>query len=183
MAAENRHRHALGLLENGGKQVGGLDGLPAGPAGVVQRQLEDELGRGRDAQIASGKGRHHVQMFFNGLEDRVRIQVDVPHDFGEHVPLDLRKGQEQMLVGQQRVLAAASLLDRSVDDALRGFGNLAWRDVEIFYVHRILRQRTEAANGTPGLDRGFPATVRGASCILSPAVEGPECDPRSADAC
>ena len=64
-------------------------------------------------------------MFFNRLKDRVRVQLDVAHHFGEHVPLDLREREEQMLVGQQRVLAAASFLDRPVDDALRGFANLA----------------------------------------------------------
>ena len=125
VAPENRHRNALGFLEHGGKEVGGFDGLAAGPAGVMQRQLEDELGRRRDAQLASGKRRHHVQMFFNRLKNRVRVQVHVAHHFGKHVPFDLREGQEQVLVRQQRVLAAASLLDRPVDDALRGFGNLA----------------------------------------------------------
>ena len=64
-------------------------------------------------------------MFFDRLKNGVRVQLDVAHHFREHVPLDLREGEEQMFVGQQRVLAAASFLDRAVDDALRGFGDLA----------------------------------------------------------
>ena len=125
VAAENRHRHALRFLEHGREQVGRFDRLPAGAAGVVQRQLEDELGRRRHAQLAPGKRRHHVQVLFNRLQDRVRIQLDVAHHFGEHVPFDLREGEKQMLVGQQRMLAAPRLLDRAIDDALRGFANLA----------------------------------------------------------
>ena len=66
----------------------------------------------------------------------MRIQLDVPHHFCEGVPFNLRKGEKDVLVGQQGVLAAASLLDRPVDNALSGFAYLAWRDVEVFYVHR-----------------------------------------------
>ena len=55
----------------------------------------------------------------------MRIQLDVAHHLGEHVPLDLRKSEEQVLVGQQRVLAAARLFDGAIDDALRRFGDLA----------------------------------------------------------
>ena len=139
VAAQDRDRHALRFLEHGREQVGRLDGLPAGAAGVVERQLEDELGRRRDAQVAAGERRHHVQVLFDRLEDRVRVQLDVAHDFGEHVPLDLRERQEDVFVGQQRVFAPARLFDRAVDDALRGFANLARRDVEVFYVHGRLR--------------------------------------------
>ena len=39
----------------------------------------------------------------------------------EHVPFDLRERQEDVLVRQQRVLAATGLLDRAIDDALRCF--------------------------------------------------------------
>ena len=125
MAAQDRHRHALRLLEHRGEEVGRFDRLPAGAAGVVQRQLEDELGRRRDAQLASGERRHHVQVFFDRLEDGVRVQLDVAHHLGEHVPFDLREREKDMLVGQQRMLAPARFFDRAVDDALRGFANLA----------------------------------------------------------
>ena len=124
--------------------------LPAGAARVMERQLEDELGRRRDAQLAAGERRHHVQVLFDRLENRVRIQLDVAHDLGEHVPFDLRERQKQVLVGQQRVLAAAGLFDGAVDDALRGFANLAWRDVEIFYVHGAPpSDRADRARCTP----------------------------------
>ena len=94
VAPENRHRHALRFLEDRGEEVGRLDGLAAGAAGMMQRQLEDELGRRRDAQLASGERRHHVQMLFDRLKNRVRVQFDVAHDLGEHVPFDLREGQK-----------------------------------------------------------------------------------------
>ena len=94
------------------KRSAAFDGLPAGPAGVMQRQLEDELGRRRDAQLASGKRRHHVQVLFNRLKNGVRVQLDVPHHFREHVPLDLREREENVLVREQRMLAAAGFFDR-----------------------------------------------------------------------
>ncbi len=122
---ENRDRHALRFLEHRREQVGGFDRLAAGAAGVMQRQLEDELGRRRHAQLAAGKRRHHVEVFFDRLQDGVRIQLDVAHHLGEHVPFDLRERQKEMFVGEQRVLAAARFFDRAVDDALCGFANLA----------------------------------------------------------
>ena len=137
VAPQDRHRHALRFLEHGREQVGGFDRLAAGAAGVVQRELEDELGRRRDAQLAAGERRHHVQVLLDRLKDGVRVQLDVPHHLGEHVPFDLREREEDMFVGEQRVLAPARFFDRAVDDALRGFANLAWRDVEIVYVHRL----------------------------------------------
>jgi hypothetical protein len=64
-------------------------------------------------------------MFFDRLEDGVRVQFDVTHHLGEHIPLNLRKGQKQVFVRQQRVLAPASFLDRPIYNALRGFTYLA----------------------------------------------------------
>jgi hypothetical protein len=92
---------------------------------VVQRKFEHQLGRGRDAQIASGEGRHDVEVLFDRLENAVRVQIDVPHHLGEHVPLDLGEGEKNVFVRQQRVLATASFFDRAVDDALCSFANLA----------------------------------------------------------
>ena len=83
-----------------------------GSAGMVQRQLEHELGRRRDAQLASRERRHHVQVLLDRLKNRMRVQFDVAHDLGEHVPLDLREREEDVLVGQQRVLATAGFFNR-----------------------------------------------------------------------
>jgi hypothetical protein len=49
----------------------------------------------------------------------------------------LGEGQKYMFVGQKGVLTPASLLDRSIYDSLRAFSDLAWRDVEVFYVHQL----------------------------------------------
>ena len=92
-----------------------------------------------------------MQVLFDRLKNGVRIQLDVAHDLGEHVPFDLRKREKDVFVGQQRVLAAPSLLDRAVDDALRGFTNLAGRDVEIFYVHGRSSVLSARARRTPVL--------------------------------
>ena len=53
------------------------------------------------------------------------FSVEVVHHLGEHVPLHLREREKQVLVRQQRVLAAARFLDRAVDDALGAIANLA----------------------------------------------------------
>ena len=92
----------------------------------------------------------------------MRIELDVAHDGGEHVPFDLRERQKQVLVGQQRMLATARFFDGAVDDALRGFPDFAWRDVEIFYVHGCppsdeLRSKTHASD-PPGERRAGTAT-------------------------
>ena len=92
----------------------------------MQRELEDELRRRRDPQLAARERRHHVQVLFNRLENRVRVQLHVPHDFREHVPLDLREGEKEMFIRQQCVFTPTGFFDCPVDDALCGFADLAW---------------------------------------------------------
>ena len=65
-------------------------------------------------------------MFFDRLKDRVGVQVDVAHDFGKHVPLDLREGEKEMFIRQQCVFTPTGFFDCPVDDALCGFADLAW---------------------------------------------------------
>src|SRR5262245_32934918 len=137
MAPQNGNRHTLCFLEHGRKQIRRLDRLPAGAAGVMQSELEDELRRRRNAKVAPSERRHQVQMFFDRLKNGVRVQLDVAHDLREHVPFNLSERQKNMFVREQRMLPAASLLDRAIDDALGRFTNLARRDVEIFYVHSL----------------------------------------------
>jgi hypothetical protein len=52
------------------------------------------------------------------LQDLVGVQFQVPHHLREGVPLHLREREEDVLVGQQRVVAAPRLLDRAVHDSL-----------------------------------------------------------------
>ena len=87
--------------------------------------MNTQLGRRRDAQLAPGERRQHLQVLFERLQDLVRIQLEVAHDLREHVPLDLGEREEDVFVGEQRVLAAPRFLDRAVDDPLRGFADLA----------------------------------------------------------
>ena len=112
------HRPALALFENRREQIGGLDDLAAGAARLVKRQLEDQLRRGRDAQLAAGKRRQHVQVLFERLQNLVRVQLQVAHHLRERVPLHLREREEDVFVGQQRVVAAPGFLNRAVHDAL-----------------------------------------------------------------
>src|SRR5262249_36041885 len=113
--------------------------------------------RWRHAQLAPGERRHHVEMLLDRLQDGVRVQLDVPHHLGEHIPLDLSERQKNMFVCQQCVLTPTRLLNRPIDDSLRGFANLARRDVEVFYAPRS-RRRPEGstsktwASAQPWLD-------------------------------
>ena len=177
VAAQDRHRHALALLEHGGKQIGRLDRLPARAARVVQRQLEDELGRRRDAQVAAGERRHQVQVLLDRLQDGVRIQLDVAHDLGEHVPLDLREREENVLVGQQRMLPPPGLLERAIDDSLRGFAQSCWvRCRDRLRARPLLHpaRSTSKTGATPARDR---ADGR------SDATDSPAKSSRAAEGC
>ena len=59
-----------------------------------------------------------VEVLFERLQDLVRVQLEVAHHLREGVPLDLRERQEDVLVGQHRVVAAPRFLDGAVHDAL-----------------------------------------------------------------
>ena len=72
MSADDRHRNALTLSKMAEKDRL-LRSSGAGAAGVVERELEHQLRRRRDAHVAAGEGRHHVQVLFECLEDGVRV--------------------------------------------------------------------------------------------------------------
>ena len=145
VAPDDRDRDALRLLEDRREQIGRLDGVPAAAAGVQQRELEQQLGRRRDAQVAAGHARQQPQVLFERLQNLVRVQLQVAHDLAEHVPLGLRERQADVLVGQQRVFAPAGFVERAVDDALGRVGQLVLRNVEIFH-GRPPRKRPIAAD-------------------------------------
>ena len=65
-----------------------------------------------------GKRRQHVQVLFERLQNLVGIQLQVAHHLCERVPLHLREREEDVFVGQQRVVAAPGFLNRAVHDAL-----------------------------------------------------------------
>ena len=71
---------------------------------------------GRDAQVAARHARQQPQVFFERLENLVRVEVEVAHHLPEHVPLDLREAEADVFVRQQRVVAAAGLVERTVHD-------------------------------------------------------------------
>ena len=82
-------------------------------------QLEHQLRRGRDAHVAAGEGRHHVQVLFKCLEDGVRIELEIAHHLREQIPFDLGKRQEDVLVPEDGMVAPARFLYRAVDNPLR----------------------------------------------------------------
>jgi hypothetical protein len=53
-----------------------------------------------------------------GLQNLVRVQLELAYDLPEHVPLDLRKCQENVLGGKECVLPSARLVECPVDEAL-----------------------------------------------------------------
>ena len=138
VAADDRNRDALRLFEDRREQVGRLDGVAAAAARVQQRQLEQQLGGRRDAEVAAGHARQQPQMLFERLKDFVRIELEVAHDLAEHVPFRLRERQADVFVRQQRVLAAAGFVERAIDDALGRVGQFVLRNIEIFHgaLHR-----------------------------------------------
>jgi hypothetical protein len=113
-----------------------------------------------------------VQVLFDRLKYGVRVEFDILHDGGEHVPFDLGKRKEEVLVGEERMLPPARLLDRPIDNALRSFSNLAWRDVEIVYVHVLppsagLLSKMHASKNplcTPVQRRYKPLSAKQLSC-------------------
>ena len=80
-------------------------------------------------------------MLFQRLQDLVRVQLEVAHDLPEHVPLDLRKGQAHVLVGEQRVLSPPRFVDRAVNDTLCGLSQLVLWDVEV--LHGVLQAKSK----------------------------------------
>ena len=72
-------------------------------------------------------------MLLERLQNFVRIQFEVSHDLTEHVPFHLREGEADVLVGQQRVVAPARLVERAVDDTLSRLSQFVLRDVEILH--------------------------------------------------
>jgi hypothetical protein len=72
-------------------------------------------------------------MLFQSLEYLVRIEVEVAHDLAEHVPLHLGKCQADVLVGQERMVAATSFVEGPVHDSLGRLGHLVLRNVEILH--------------------------------------------------
>ena len=118
VAPDDGNGHTLAFLEDRRKEVRGFDGLSSGAAGLVKGQLEHEFRCRRDAQLPSAARGQHVELLFEGLEDLVRIELQVVHHLRERVPFHLREREEDVFVGQQRVIAPSCLLDRTIDYAL-----------------------------------------------------------------
>src|SRR5262249_14393544 len=118
---------------DGGEEIARFDRVTTGPAGVQQRQLEEELGRRRDAEPATGRGWQHTKMLLERLENLVRVQREVAQDLAEHVPLDLRKCETEVLIGQDPVFAAARFVQRAVHNAFSRLSQLVLWDVEVLH--------------------------------------------------
>jgi hypothetical protein len=138
--ANDRNRNPLRLFEDGREQVGRFDGVTAAAARVQQRQLEQQLGGRRHAQVAARHAGQQTQMLFERLEDFVRVQFEVAHHLAEHVPLRLGERQADVLVRQERMFAAPGFLERAIDDPFGRVGHFILRNIEIFHcaLHRQL---------------------------------------------
>jgi hypothetical protein len=100
------------------KQVSRLQRLAPARGRVVMRELEHQLRRRRHAQVAGVDARLAGQLRFGGVQDGVGIQVEVAHHLREQVPFRLGEGDQQVLVADDGVLAAAGLLDGAFRQAL-----------------------------------------------------------------
>ena len=131
MTANEGYRNALALLEDRGKEIGGLDCLTAGATCVYKRQLEHELRFRGDARLTAGQRRQGPQVLLKAVQNLVWVQLEIAHDLRERVPVCLGKRKEDVLVAEQCLLAAAAFLNGSIDDALCRFTNLVLCDVEV----------------------------------------------------
>ena len=84
------------------------------------------------------------------------MQVHLAQHLREQLPFGLRKGDKQVLVAQDAVLAAAGVVDGAVDDALGRLTDLAGGDVEIFHSEPCL---------LPPVLQDRPAVVAAAQCL------------------
>ena len=86
---------------------------------MEQRQPEQQLGRRRHAEVASGGARQHLEVLLERLQDLVGVEAQVAHDLAEDVPLDLRECQAKMLICELHMVATARILDSAIDDSGR----------------------------------------------------------------
>src|SRR3954470_12629046 len=100
-------------------------------------------------------------MLFDGLQDLVRIQFQVTHDLPEHVPFHLCERKADVLVGEQRVLAPASLVEGPVDYSFSRLGHLVLRNIEILHgrlQERVTRRLSKPADSLLNLGSKRKAT-------------------------
>ena len=133
MTTDDRHRDPLRLFEDRREQVGGFDRVPTETARMQQRQLEQQLRGRRDSHVTSRRARQQPEVLFERLQNLVRVQLDVAHYLAEHVPLDLGERETDMLVGQERMVPPASLVEGTVEDSLGRLSQLVLGDVEVFH--------------------------------------------------
>jgi hypothetical protein len=60
-----------------------------------------------------------VQLLLERLQDLVGVQIEIAHYLRERIPLHLRERQENVFVGQQRVITSPGFLHRAIHYALR----------------------------------------------------------------
>ena len=85
----------------------------------MEGQLEDEFRGWRHTELATSGCRHDLQLLLERLQDLVGVQIQVAHHLRERVPLHLRERQENMFVGQERVISSPGFLHGAIDYALR----------------------------------------------------------------
>ena len=144
--ADDGDGNALRLFEDRRKEVGGLDGLAARPARMERRELEEELGGRRDLEVPARGGRHRLHVLFERAQDLVRVQPQILHELTEHIPLDLRVREADVLVRQDRMLPAPGLVERAAEHSLRRLSQVVLRDVELCFFHVRLPSSSREAS-------------------------------------
>ena len=85
----------------------------------MEGQLEDEFSRWRYTELAASRCRHDVQLLLERLQDLVGVQIEITHHLRERIPLHLRERQEDVFIGQQRVITPPGFFHRAIHYALR----------------------------------------------------------------
>ena len=117
VAADDRHRYAMALLQDRSEEIRRCD-RAARAARPKERALQRDLRGRREATLALRECRQELKVLLQRVEDPMRVPLEVLHHMGERIPFNLRQGEEEVLVGHDRVFAAPALLHGTVHDAL-----------------------------------------------------------------
>ena len=117
LTADDRHRHAVALLQDRGEEIRRCDCSPIAGR-PMERELEHGLRIRRYAEFASRQRRQQLEVLVERVEDHVRVDLEILHHVRERVPFDLRQSEEEVLVRDDRVFAAPALFHGPVHHAL-----------------------------------------------------------------
>ncbi len=136
--ANDGDRYAVGVLENSSKEVRGFHRVPAGASRIEGRELEQDLGCGRGAQLAAWGDAHAAHLVLERMQDLVRIDPQISHELPEHVPFDLRVCKADMLAREQPVFPATRLVESAREHAIGRLSQPLAGNIDVCVFHGCL---------------------------------------------